>query len=234
MNFPRFLSCFFVVSFCLVCVNLSGLDSSSSFLERTTDDVVLRQHFWVFRELPPGVLRDEPYNPEEVLEKYALYIMQLSVFGGRVTYTPSDKTRGIEEFFEFIPRYPIKEPDPSFTLEKISYDDENKISAWASYRIDSSNSSYLRYWQMANPKKYPADGYGNLDKGLEGVFEAYRDGMKNALRNYARTIVKNKPREIRADICIYGVPRLTVNAGRYEAKFEVLIKIEEIIPYSVF
>ena len=112
MNFPRFLSCFFVVSFCLVCVNLSGLDFSSSFLERTTDDVVLRQHFWVFRELPPGVVRDEPYNPEEVLEKYALYIMQLSVFGGRVTYTPSDKTRGIEEFFEFIPRYPIKEPDP--------------------------------------------------------------------------------------------------------------------------
>lgn len=234
MDFSRFLSLVFVVFFCFVFVNLPALNPSAGYAGRTADDVVLRQHFWVFRELPPGVATEEPYNPEEVLEKYALYIMQLSVFGGKVTYTPSDKTRGIEEFFEFIPRYPIKEPDPSFTMEKICYDDENKISAWASYRIDSSNSSYLRYWQMANPKKYPADGYGSLDKGLGGIFEAYRDGMKNALRSYARTIVKNKPREIRADICIYGVPRLTVNAGRYEAKFEVLIKIEEIIPYSVF
>lgn len=234
MNLSRILPCFFAVFFCLAFVGLPGLSSSAGFLERTADDVVLRQYFWVFRELPPGTRLEEPYNPEEVLEKYALYVMQLSVFGGKVTYTPSDKTRGIEEFFEFIPRYPIKEPDPAFSLEKICYDDGNKISAWASYLIDSSNSSYLRYWQMADPKKYPADGFGSLDKGLEGIFEAYLDGMKNALRSYARTIVKNKPREIRADICIYGVPRLTVNAGRYEAKFEVLIKIEEIIPYSVF
>lgn len=209
------------------------MGSGEGYVKRVSGDVVLRQHFWVFRDLPPGVVSQEAYDPESVLARYSRFILQLSVFGGNITYTPSDNTRGVEEFFEFIPAFPVDRPDSAFTLEKIHYE-ENKISAWASYLIDASNSSYLRFWQLSGPKKYPASGFGSLDKGLEGIFEAYFDGMKQSLRNYARTLTKNKPKEIRAKVCITGVPGLSVNAGRYEAKFEMLMIIDEIIPYSVF
>ena len=170
--------------------------------------------------------------PIKSMKKVAPFLVQGMVYGWEFSYTPSDKTRGVEEYFEFYPIQPLS-PD-----DKITYSSpwltENKLNAWIDYtRTDNQIQNYY-LWSTIQNKTISGKGYGSIEKGFEGITDACSDCIKNAVRDYYQKIIKNKPKEITGSVLVRDLPMLGVDAGRYVVQLDFFLESGKIIEYSKF
>lgn len=161
------------------------------------------------------------------------YILEGILYGWNFTYTPSDKLRGVEEFFDFQPINTVKIGDPciSFSGYKV---DESFFSCWISYDRTDEMMLYRKHWQSIYHPQIRGTGTASIYDGEEGFKASYAEAAKNALRSYARGIVKNKPKEITGKVLLSEAPLMSIRNGKYVVQLEFLLEIDEILPYSSF
>lgn len=171
--------------------------------------------------------------PISHLRQTVPYILEGILYGWNFCYTPSDKTRGVEEYFEFEPINTVKTGDPriSFSGYKV---DESFFSCWVSYDRTDEMMLYRKHWQSIYHPQIRGTGAASIYDGDEGFKAAYAEAAKNALRSYARGIVKNKPKEITGKVLLCEAPLMSIRNGKYVAQLEFLLEIDEILPYSSF
>ena len=70
--------------------------------------------------------------------------------------------------------------------------------------------------------------------GSAGIQEACRLALKDAIRNYARKLIKNKPKEIRGTVLATDLPRYYVDSGKYCADLDFFLFVSKIVEYTRF
>jgi hypothetical protein len=77
-------------------------------------------------------------------------------------------------------------------------------------------------------------GYGSVYLGFEGIKEAAKDAVKQAVREHYRTLIKNKPQEITGSVLIKKMPTMGIDAGRYMIKLDFFLEYGRIKEYTEY
>ena len=165
------------------------------------------------------------------------FLVEGLVYGWKFTYVPSDKTRGVEEYFEVEPIQNLKEGQQKDggTIEYSSvWIENNRFNCWVDYtRTDYQVQVYNLWASIQNPT-IQGRGYGDLSKGFEGIKEAAQDALKNAVRDYYRNLIKNKPKEISGSVLLRKTPLLGIDSGRYVINLDFFLEWGTIEEYTQF
>lgn len=199
----------------------------------------IRIPLWAELDAYPGL--EEAYDkdaeqydfPIKRMRTIAPFVLSGMVYGWNFVYVPSDKARGVEEYFE------VTEVVSSDVIKGgITYSspwiENNNLNCWVEYtRTDSQVQNYNLWSSIQNPV-IGGIGYGSIEKGFDGIEEAARDSLKSAIRNYYRKLVKNKPKEISGSVLIRNLPTLGIDAGRYVINLDFFLECGRIVEYSVY
>ena len=199
----------------------------------------IRLPLWAELDAYPGLELSGGENegqydfPISQMRKIAPLIINGMVYGWNFVYVPSDKARGVEEYLEIteivsadVIRGGIKYTSP--------WIENNNLNCWVEYtRTDSQVQSYNLWASIQNPV-IAGIGYGSIEKGFEGIEEAARESLKDAIRNHYRKIIKNKPKEITGSVLIRKFPTLGIDSGRYVINLDFFLECGKIVEYSVY
>lgn len=199
----------------------------------------IRIPLWAELDAYPGL--EEAYDkdaeqydfPIKRMRTIAPFVLSGMVYGWNFVYVPSDKARGVEEYFE------VTEVVSSDVIKGgITYSspwiENNNLNCWVEYtRTDSQVQNYNLWSSIQNPV-IGGIGYGSIEKGFDGIEEAARDSLKSAIRNYYRKLVKNKPKEISGSVLIRNLPTLGIDAGRYVINLDFFLECGRIVECSVY
>lgn len=171
--------------------------------------------------------------PIKRMKKIAPFIIDGMVYGWSFVYVPYDKARGVEEVLE------VTEIVSSDVIKDgIKYSspwlENNNFNCWAEYtRTDSQVQNYSLWSSIQNPV-ISGIGYASVAKGFDGIEEAAREALKDAIRSYYRKVIKNKPKEINGAVLIRSFPTLGIDAGRYVIKLDFFLECGKIVEYTVY
>ena len=175
---------------------------------------------------------DYPINQ---IKDIAPFLINGMLYGWDFIYTPSDKARGVEEYFEFIEKEPssliknqIVYSSPLVEIEK------NQFSCWCEYVRTKAQIQNYKMWSTITNPVLRARGYGPVELGFEGIKLAAQDAIKSAVREYYRGKIKNKPKEITGSVLIRSEPLLGIDAGRYAINLDFFLECGRIKEYSSF
>ena len=170
------------------------------------------------------------------------FLMEGLVYGWNFVYTPSDKARGVEEYFEITPVRTAGVPEalegPVKTPFDIKYSsvwiENNRFNCWVDYTRTPSEIQTYNLWASIQNPTIQGRGYGDLSLGFEGIKQASQDALKNAIRSYYRNTIKNKPKEITGRVLIRKTPLIGIDRGRYVIKLDFFLECGTILEYSQF
>ena len=172
------------------------------------------------------------------------FLIEGLVYGWKFTYVPSDKTRGVEEYFEVTPvRAPSTssgttagpEPVEGFNIQYSSvWIENNRFNCWVDYERTDYEVQVYNLWASIQNPTIQGRGYGDLEKGFEGIKEAAQDALKNAVRDHYRNVIKNKPKEITGSVLLRKTPLLGIDSGRYVINLDFFLECGTIEEYTQF
>ena len=202
----------------------------------------IRFHLWAQLDAMPGfseasedVKAGQFDYPIKILKETAPFLVNGMISRSNFTYTPSDKLRGVSEFFE------ISEMQPEDKiLNQIHYEspwiseEENRFNCFVRcIRNQDQEKTYELWASIQNPVIH-GRGYGDLEKGFAGIKDAATDAVKNAVRQHYQNEIKNKPKEISGCVLIKNDPTIGIVAGKYVINLDFFLESGKIITYSIF
>lgn len=173
--------------------------------------------------------------PISMMKETAPFLVNGMVYGWNFVYTPSDKARGVEEYFELTPVQ-----DEKVVLEGVTYEEpwiseeNNRLNCWVCFSRNQFQTRNFNLWSSIKNPVIHGRGVGKIEKGFEGINDAAQDAVKNAVREYFRNEIKNKPKEISGSVLIRKNPTLGIVAGQYVINLDFFLESGTIITYSVF
>ncbi len=201
-------------------------------LRAQSQEALIRAPVWLYGEPVPGTAPDGT-PPVAQIRELSLFVLGGMVYGWKYEYFPGDRLRGVEEDFTLTPIGTIAADDPSFSLTGLAAE-YPRIVAWAQYEPNATTARWRRYWDSVTVKLGTGTGRGERVDGAKGIRDAYEAALLNAVRERARKLEKNKPKEVIGEVCLRGEPRLFADAGAFVAELRVLVTINEVVPWSVF
>lgn len=161
------------------------------------------------------------------------YLLGGMLSGWDFDYVPYDKTRRVTEYFELTEVEPF---NPQ--VNKISYKEpmpvENRLVCWVECeRTAVQKLSYERWKSITHPR-ITGHGTASVEDGFEGIKAACSAAVKNAVREYWRTQVKNKPKEILGRVLLIQDPRIYIYEGQYVVDLDFFVETAKIVSYSYY
>lgn len=172
--------------------------------------------------------------PVSQLKKMAPFIVQGMAYGWKFDYTPSDKARNVEEYFEFTPVKELTDAEKKSIVYTKPWIKENRLWCWIEYSRNISMQQYYASWQTIGHPHIMGTGYGKLIDGFTGIEDACREALKNAVRQYERKVIKNKPKEIFGTVIVNDPPQIGLDAGRYVVTLDFFMETDRILQYKKF
>ncbi len=167
------------------------------------------------------------------MKKLTPFLMNGMVYGWEFDYTPGDRLRNVSEYFE------IKEIH-SFDKEakKIHYEqpwfDESKVHCWANFERDDAMVQSWNQWADTKNPRILGLGGGKVSKGFEGIQDAAKNAVKDAVRTYYRKILRNKPKQITGRVLVNKIPAILINSGEYQLQLDFFLESGIIKQYQNF
>jgi hypothetical protein len=199
-------------------------------------------HFalWALSDAIPGspeasAPSDNPYAyAAQKIRETAPFLIEGMVYGWKFTYTPSDIQRGVEEFFSFEPILTLSEADSARIQYTHPWQKDNRVSCWIDFEITPTMRLFKKQWESIDYRRIKGRGFAPLTDGFDGIKAAAAEALKIAVRDYARGILKNKPKEAAGNVLVVNSPVIGINAGRDQVELEFYLELTQILPYIVF
>lgn len=187
-----------------------------------------------FPEMAYTDLENNAYEyPIQMIKNTAPFIISGMVYGWKYTYTPSDKMRGVEEFFEVEELKPENAEPIKIKYENPWIGDE-RFHVWVNYTRNENQIQNYKLWASIQNPKIRGMGQGDIRKGFDGIDEAARNAVKDAVRQFYRQEIKNKPKEITGSVLIINPPTIGVQAGKYIIHLDFFMERGTIKEYKTF
>jgi hypothetical protein len=189
-------------------------------------------------DLEPLILEEEEYpeTPESIHRKLleeARILFSAMIYGFSFTYTPSDNKRGVEELFILSLNAEIQWGDPNLKVISSEIRD-NRLYCKIIYSLTDAQNLRRISW---NSNVIPtAGGEGGADyfQGYVSKMESIKAAIREAIRNYVRLRVFNKPKEIAGEILLLEEPYTIIQSGQYVSSVKIKLLLKEIEAYTIF
>ncbi len=173
-------------------------------------------------------------------EEYVTDLLELArqwfsgmIYGYDFVYRPSDVARNVEEFFSLTPIFQIPWGDPS--LEYTGYYEENeKIEMGFRYFTRNYEQARLRGWSSVRLVNIQGDASTRDRTDIRSREESFDEAVKQALRNYFRQVVPNKPKSISGSLALTEMPRSFADGGMVHSSVRIVIDVDEVEAWENF
>lgn len=213
--------------------------SAEIFAQEVYQGRTARFAMWASTEAIPGIEKTMPKGdvtslPVQKIRQIAPFILSGMVYGWEFDYTPYDKKRGVKEFFEFKPIRDFSSEEISRIKYESPWIKDQRLNVWVEY--DRTESQRMGYdsWCSVNYPNIKGVGYAPLEEGFEGIQKACAEALKEAVREYERRQIKNKPKEIIGKVLMSKPPLIGIDAGRYMVTLDFFMQSDRIIEYKTF
>lgn len=192
----------------------------------------------LWSELEPMIVEgdEHPVSPETAAERLleeARIFVSAMIYGYRFAYTPSDLSRGVPDRFELEPVAEIPWGDANLRILHTELRDD-RIVAQVTYSMQPHHQNRRLSWSSNTIPLSGGKAEDSLIRGQSARLEAFRQAVKQAVREYARTRYFSKPREIAGDVLLWTAPYTVIAGGAYSTQLIVKLRIDEHTPYRVF
>lgn len=212
--------------------------ASQAFSQVTASQQDIKFQTWVLAEEIPSVdelsEKDDFISlPVQKLKQQIPFIISGMIYGWKFEYVPYDKLRGVNEFFDFSPVEEINYPTSNISYSEMKVED-GKFYCWVTYKRTDDMFALRQHWNSAAFPHISGKGTGSVLNNFEGLQKAYREAIKEAVREYYRTFLKNKPKEVSGTVLLEENPTVGIYNGQYVVQLKLILRTEEILSYSVF
>ncbi len=167
------------------------------------------------------------------MKKLTPYLLNGMVYGWEFDYTPSDKLRGVAEYFEVKEIRSFEDESKKIYYEQPWFD-QSKVHCWANFERDEGMiQSYNQWADVKNPRIMGIGG-GKISKGFAGIQDAAQNALKDAVRTYYRKLLRNKPKQITGRVLINKIPAILINSGEYQLQLDFFLETSIIKEYQNF
>jgi len=171
--------------------------------------------------------------PQQEIKQVAPFLINGMVYGWTFSYTPGDKARGVEEQLEVTEIMPQELIEGGITYVS-PWIENNRLNYWCEYKRTPSQIQNYNLWNSIQNPMIHGRGYGQLSDGFEGIRNAAKDALRDAIRIYYRNTIKNKPKEITGSVLIRDLPVLGITSGRYVINLDFFLECGRIVEYTVY
>lgn len=194
----------------------------------------IRLYLWALQDAYPEFTEEKPHQQaKDHLTQLSEFLLNGMTYGWKFTYTPTDKLRNVDEYFECIPLKSFENEKKAIQYDSV-YLREDKVFCWVNYeRTPQMEIYYNQFSSIKNPRVI-GSGKGKLSKGFSGAEEAAKNAIKDGVREYYRKIIKNKPKEITGTLLIRKVPAIYIENGNYIVELDFFLQTSKIKEYSQF
>lgn len=199
----------------------------------------IRISLWAEADAYPGLAEAQDTDagiydyPVKRLKAIAPFLINGMVNGWNFVYTPSDKLRGVEEYFEFSDIQPLGRSGEDITYSS-PWMQDGKISCWVEFTRTPQMLRNYALWASISRPVISGKGYGKIEDGFDGITDAAKEAVKEAVRSYFRGRIKNKPKEIDGKVLIRNQPAIGIDAGRYMVQLDFFLETDRILSYSQY
>lgn len=167
----------------------------------------------------------------------APFLVQGMLYGWDFEYTPYDKARGVQEYWSFTSKSDFDGAAAS-GANRLEYQspvvEDGKLMTWVYCARTPQQQLEFKRWSSINQPKVGATGEASVEDGFEGIQASCSAAAKQAVREYWRTKIKNKPKEISGSILLVGEPRIYIKNGKYVSDLDFLLETDRIVPYTYY
>ncbi len=216
-------------------------------------DVILRAEFSVDLSPPPRVSAfSDVVEPSYVARipdgeaAVALLSAARWSFGGLIwgfdyVYTPSDRSRSVDELFTLTPRW--SETADQLELKPVTARlDGTVLLVEVECYPDTVQRQELASWKLASAAEQGVGTASALGREqarasqvvIDAKREAVNAAVREALRSYLREVTHNKPREVRGTCAFTRVPRVFMREGQWVAIVRIYARVDEIVSYGIY
>ena len=167
------------------------------------------------------------------MKKITPFLLNGMVYGWEFDYTPSDRLRGVPEYFEVREIRAFGEDAKKIHYEQPWFD-ESKVHCWANFERDEGMVQSWNQWADTKNPRILGLGGGKLSKGFEGIQDATQNALKDAVRTYYRKILRNKPKQITGRVLVNKIPAILINSGEYKIQLDFFLETGIIKEYQNF
>jgi hypothetical protein len=191
---------------------------------------------WV--ELDPMIVVGQEYPlsietaAERLLEEARL-LLSAMIYGYRFSYTPLDRSRDVETQFDLTPLASIKWGDPRLSISYTEVRD-SRFFGKVAYRLREHQTARRESWASSVNPLSSGRGEESLFIGPTAKFQAFQEAIRQAVRNHARKLSPNKPREITGEVVLWEEPSTIIVSGSYVSSVVVKLYVRDIVPYVLF
>lgn len=208
----------------LVAVSVSGAPSRH--------DVEL----WVELQPIAGEPNPEPISRDEAARRLleeARFVFSGMLYGFEFRYVPPDRERSVAAEFVLSPIAVIPWGVEQLTILDIRRE-ENLMYGRLRYTLAAHEETRRDAWARSSVNR--ASGSGSAPRILGSVAKqsAIEDAVQNAVREYLRAHVYNKPREVSGRLVLSAAPRVILRSGEYQATVQIKLVIQELRSYAVY
>ncbi len=206
-----------------------------SYAQDVSQERLVRFNIWALSDFVPG-------TPESLDEFYAIkhmsdiacFISEGMVYGWSFEYSPSDKARNVKEYFEYEPITKLSKADRQKIRYAKPWVQDARLCCWVEYDRSEGQIMAYRAWRGIEYPRIKGTGYAKLSDGFAGIQKACGEALKEAVRDYERSRIKNKPREITGKVLISQPPKIGIDAGQYKVTLDFFIETDRIKEYKMF
>jgi hypothetical protein len=161
------------------------------------------------------------------------YVFSGMIFGFTFSYTPLDRARNIAEEFTLQPAFQISWSDPNLFVRETRREG-SRVYARLRYALHEFQEAWYEGTLSNVMGSSAGAGEASIFAGYGEKIVSIQDSVKNAVREYARGRVDNKPRKVTGTVFLNGAPRLEVVSGVYRALSSVRLRIDEVVSYGAY
>ena len=225
---------------------LTAVFLSLSSAQKVYQDQQIRFALWAARDAYPGFFDDTKKQtpaatgkniyavPVQRIKEVTPFLLEGMIYGWQFDYTPYDKTRRVEEYFEFTPIQTLTDADKAQITYTKPWLQDDRLWCWVEFRRSPQMMHIFNSWQVITNPHIKGIGYARLTDGFEGIQKACGEALKNAVREYERKLIKNKPKEIMGRVMITEPPLIGIEAGRYVVTLDFFLETDRIVKYETF
>ena len=221
---------------------------SLAFAQKVYQDQQIRFALWASRDVYPGYFDQTAHGAQETqpepetmydipiarIKEVTPFLLEGMLYGWKFDYVPYDKTRQIEEYFEFTPVQTLTDADKANVRYEKPWAQDDRLWCWIAFERTNLMMHQFLSWQVITNPHIKGIGYARLSEGFAGIQTACGEALKNAVREYERKLIKNKPKEIFGTVLISEPPLIGIDAGRYMVTLDFFLETDRIVKYETF
>lgn len=150
----------------------------------------------------------------------ARWVFSGMIYGFRFFYNPPDPALEVEEVFELEPLLSIPWGDPSLKVLN-AWPRENRHRADLEYRLSEYQMMLRGVWEGNLLPSAEGEGRYTLFEGFSGRRAALERGVLQAVRDYFRPRLQNRPAAIEGQVALSEVPYLVIREGEYRGRVRI-------------